>query len=353
MSLRLIMYPVFLCYLPVHLQDLLVRVSVLLDDLLCSASITSTMLHLSLGSLGKQQLKGEYMGRLDEVKGKEKAGSVGKFSSPSPSVNGSRGINRSSSNSWLSSSPALKSDGRDIRGEVNCCAIFFPSHLFSILIALLNSSPFLPSVDLSSFLIFSILIHYFFSHFILSLISCSSCDERIGWLIDSLTDWRTSYWIYSCHLLFQSNHLTLRVPATGSVDWSTQRTPTASMSVTGSSSSFDTGLNVPLIGTSRATVPPSPSTSRTISPVRYATSRASDVLPRGIDSAERERVRERDSENEREIDREREREAGQCRCPLETQEILLFYHLSLLHSLALDSSKVTVLCMHRSVSYII
>lgn len=191
MSLRLIIYPVFLCYLPVHLQDLLVRVSVLLDDLLCSASVTSTMLHLSLGlgvSLGKQQLKGEYMGRLDEVKGKEKAGSVGKFSSPSPSVNGSRGINRSSSSSWLSSSPALKSDGRDIRGEVNCCALFFPSHLFSILIALLNSSPFLSSVDLSSFLIFSILIHSFFSHFILSLISCSSCDERIDWLTDSLTD---------------------------------------------------------------------------------------------------------------------------------------------------------------------
>ena len=141
------------------------------------------------------------------------------------------------------------------------------------------------------------------------------------------------------------------MPATGSVDWSTQRTPTVSMSVTGSSSSFDTGLNVPLIGTSRATVPPSPSISRTISPVRYATGRASDVLPWGIDSVERERGRERDSENEREIDGERE--AGQCRCPLETQEILLFYHLSLLHSLALDSSKVTVLCMYHSVSFII
>lgn len=105
------------------------RVSVLLDDLLCSAAVTSNMLHVSLGNQHQKQkkqqqqhqqqqqrgLRGQYAGLRGQNAVKANS-DIRKFSSPSPSLsnNGSRG----SSSNWLSTPPAPKSAGSDALEEV-------------------------------------------------------------------------------------------------------------------------------------------------------------------------------------------------------------------------------------------
>ena len=122
------------------------------------------------------------------------------------------------------------------------------------------------------------------------------------------------------------------------------------------SSSFDTGVDLAALQSRRATVPPSPirnpiSSSKGNSKGNskgtqgsqvglYPSWSSVDFGPETTTATDESRGGEREKERDREREDENERNKNTSRCPIETQEILLFYTLSLLQTMALDSSKV-------------
>ena len=117
------------------------------------------------------------------------------------------------------------------------------------------------------------------------------------------------------------------------------------------SSSFDTGVDLAALQSRKATVPPSPirnpiSSSKVNSKGNQGSQQGLYPSWSSVDFAPETSTATDDSRGEREKDRDREREdenernKNTSKCPIETQEILLFYTLSLLQTMALDSSKV-------------
>ena len=142
-----------------------------------------------------------------------------------------------------------------------------------------------------------------------------------------------------------------------------------------SSSSFVSGFSQQALGPSSVTVPPSPlsqssswrdrhcsrrsahdctnsvpssTSSSSLSPSPSSPGMSDCTANNRVDSNGAKNLNERqDSKNLKydqgpydRIDRKDEKEDRKNLCPLETQEILLFYSISLLHMLALDSYKV-------------
>ena len=96
------------------------------------------------------------------------------------------------------------------------------------------------------------------------------------------------------------------------------------------SASFEFGVDVASLTSRRATVPPSPA------PTAKHSARGRDRED-GMHHPPRSR---KSVVNFHWTEEAAERDINESRCPLETQEILLFYTLALLQTMALDSAKV-------------
>ena len=100
------------------------------------------------------------------------------------------------------------------------------------------------------------------------------------------------------------------------------------------SASFDFGVDIASLSSRKATVPPSPAPT----PKHSARGKERDRdREDGIHHPPRSR---KSVVNFHWTEEEAERDKIESRCPLETQEILLFYTLALLQTMALDSAKV-------------